>query len=69
MSTTDRRYTTPDRGFSTRFNFVSQLGVGRSFGNDGRHELSVRVQHHSNGGIRSPNPGEDFVQLRYAYRY
>jgi lipid A 3-O-deacylase len=69
VSTTDRRYTTPDRGFSTRFNFVSQLGVGRSFGSDGRHELSVRVQHHSNGGIRSPNPGEDFVQLRYAYRY
>jgi hypothetical protein len=24
------------------------------------------VRHISNGGIRKPNPGEDFVQVRYS---
>ncbi len=59
----------PSAGFSTRLNFVSQPGVGRSFGSDGRHKLSLRFQHYSNAGIKSPNPGEDFLQLRYAWRF
>ena len=31
-----------------------------------RHELALRLQHFSNAGIKHPNPGENFVQLRYA---
>lgn len=65
----DRLYITPDRGFSTRYQFVTQFGGGRSFGADGRHELSLRLQHYSNASIKKPNPGENFVQLRYAYRF
>ena len=59
-------YRTEDKRFSTVFNFGSHLGLGRRFGEARDRELALRVQHFSNAGIRHPNPGEDFVQLRYA---
>lgn len=65
----DRLYRTPEREFSTAFQFTEMLGVGRSFGEDGHHELSLRVQHFSNASIKKPNPGENFVRVRYAYRF
>lgn len=65
----DRHFATPERRFSTRFQFTEVLGIGRSFGQDRAHEVSLRLQHFSNGGIRKPNPGEDFLRLRYQYRF
>ncbi len=65
----DRLYLRDDKRFSTTFNFVSQVGAGRSFGGDGRHEVALRVQHYSNASVKKPNPGENIVQLRYAYRF
>lgn len=65
----DSIYRTPDREFSTTFQFTEQLGVGRNFGAQGEHELSLRVQHFSNAGIKEPNPGENFVRVRYLYRF
>ena len=65
----DRRYRTAEREFSTRFNFASHLGLGISLGEQRRHELLVRVQHVSNAGIKHPNPGANFVQLRYALHF
>ena len=35
----------------------------------GAHELALRVQHYSNAGIRHPNPGENFVQLRGSFAF
>jgi lipid A 3-O-deacylase len=61
----DAHYRNDDHQFSTRFNFVSVLGVGRSFGARREQALSLRVSHFSNGGIENPNPGENFLQLRY----
>lgn len=69
ISTTDRLYNTPNKQFSTRFNFVDTIGVGRSFGAQRQHELGLRVVHMSNGGIKYPNPGENFLQLRYAVMF
>jgi lipid A 3-O-deacylase len=69
LTATSSLYRTADRRFSTRFNFGTHLGVGRSFGERRQHELSLRLEHFSNAGIRHPNPGENFVQLRYAYRF
>lgn len=69
VSTMDRTYQTPDHRFSTRFQFTPVLSAGRNFGSKGAHELSLRLQHFSNGGIREPNPGENFVRLRYLYRF
>jgi lipid A 3-O-deacylase len=66
ISVIDPVYTTDEKQFSTRFNFVDIAGVGRSFGPQGQRELSLRLSHVSNGGIKRPNPGENFLQLRYA---
>jgi lipid A 3-O-deacylase len=62
-------YRSKEKRFSTAFNFGDHLGVGFPFGEGERHEVVLRFQHFSNGGIKRPNPGEDFVQLRYAVRF
>ena len=58
-------YRSRDKQFSTAFNFGDHVAIGRRFGVASRHEIALRVQHFSNAGIKEPNPGEDFVQLRY----
>jgi hypothetical protein len=40
-----------------------------SFGPADEDEIALRVQHYSNGGIKQPNPGINFLQLRYAHRF
>ena len=58
-----------DRRFSTAFNFGDHLALGRTFGDDAREEIALRVQPYSNGGIKQPNPGINFVQMRYTRRF
>ncbi len=65
----DRLYVTDRKAFSTRFNFASHLGVGLNWGVRRQHELVLRLQHVSNADIKKPNPGENFVQLRYALHF
>jgi len=65
----NRRYETRDRYFSTRFNFASHVGVGHLFGARYQHEAVLRIEHHSNARIKHPNPGENFLQLRYAAHF
>jgi lipid A 3-O-deacylase len=62
-------YRSGDKQFSTTFNFGDHVAVGRRFGDAGRHEVALRLQHFSNAGIKQPNPGENFVQLRYSRRF
>ena len=50
--------------FSTRFQFGDHVGVGMRFGS---YDLGLRFQHLSNGGLRNPNPGINFVILRLQY--
>jgi lipid A 3-O-deacylase len=69
VSVMDRKYRSGSREFSTAFNFVDVVGVGRNFGAGDRHELGLRINHVSNAGIKKPNPGETFLQLRYAVRF
>lgn len=69
LSYLDGLYQRDDKRFSTRFNFNDVLGVGRNFGEQREHELTLRFVHVSNAGIKEPNPGENFVQLRYARRF
>lgn len=66
VSVMDQRFVTPVKQFTTSFNFVDVLGVGYSFGAGRAQEIGLRLQHVSNAGIRAPNPGQNFVQLRYA---
>lgn len=49
---------------STRFQFGDHVGVGIV---NGRYDWSLRLQHLSNAGIRDPNPGINFLQLRLQY--
>lgn len=45
------------------------LGLGVSLGAQRRHELLLRLQHVSNAGLKQPNPGLNFLQLRYALHF
>ena len=51
----------PGRDVSTHFQFGDHLAVGWR---TEKLDLSLRLQHLSNGGIRNPNPGINFLQLR-----
>ena len=62
-------YVTQTKAFSTRFNFATHLAIGYSHGAEQQHEWQLRIQHSSNGGIKKPNPGQNFVQLRYALHF
>ena len=69
LTATSSVYRTRQKSFSTSFNFGTHLAVGRSFGEQRQHEVSLRLEHFSNAGIKHPNPGENFVQIRYARRF
>lgn len=62
-------YRTNGKRFSTRFNFGSHLGVGLPLDAQGTQEIVLRFEHFSNAGIRHPNPGENFLQVRYAHHF
>lgn len=66
LSVTDTLYETPHKSFSTRVNFSDHLAMGRNFGGQREHEVVLGLRHVSNAGIEKPNPGEDFIRLRYA---
>ena len=65
VSLMDQQFVTQTKQFTTAFNFVDTLGVGISLGPSREQELGLRLQHVSNAGIRVPNPGQNFLQLRY----
>jgi lipid A 3-O-deacylase len=52
--------------FSTRFQFGDHVGVGYRFET---YDFAVRLQHLSNGGMRNPNPGINFLVLRMQYHF
>ena len=54
---------------STRFQFGDHIGAGLRFGAQREHDLSLRLQHLSNAGIRNPNPGVNFLQLRFQHHF
>ncbi|WP_320427046.1 acyloxyacyl hydrolase [Roseateles agri] len=56
-----------DRRFSTTFNFGDHVAIGRHL--DEENDLVLRLQHYSNGGIKHPNPGVNFLQLRWMRRF
>jgi lipid A 3-O-deacylase len=60
-------YRSSARRFGTVYEFGDHLGIGRRFGEQGRDELELRGEHYSNGGFKNPNPGENWVQLRYMH--
>ena len=62
-------YRNGDKRFSTAFNFGDRVGVGRRFGGRDAHEITLRVEHFSNCRVKEPNPGQNFIQVRYTRRF
>lgn len=58
-------YYTNKKHFSTSFNFQDLLGIGLRYGQERRNEVVLYVSHFSNANLKQPNPGENFLQLRY----
>ena len=45
------------------------FGARLNIGEQARHGVSLNYPHVCNAGLKKPNPGEDFIQLRRAYRF
>jgi lipid A 3-O-deacylase len=58
-----------DKRMSTQFQFGDHLGAGYRFGDKGQYDLGFRYQHLSNGGIKRPNNGINFSQVRLQYHF
>lgn len=58
------KFTTRERRFSTTFNFGDHVGVGWRSAAPAAWEIALRYEHFSNGSIKRPNPGDEFLQLR-----
>lgn len=58
-----------DKRFSTSFQFGDHIGAGMRFGPKGRYDLGYRYQHLSNAGIKRPNSGINFHQVRFQYHF
>jgi hypothetical protein len=58
-----------DKQMSTAVQFGNHIGVGYRFGARRSYEIGYRFQHLSNAGIKKPNPGINFHQLRAQYHF
>jgi hypothetical protein len=54
-----------DHRFGTAFEFGTVIGAGLTRGD---HDFFLRFEHTSNGGIKQPNPGINFVQVGLSMR-
>ena len=55
--------------FGSSFQFGDHIGAGVRFGDKGRYDVGYRYQHLSNAGIKEPNQGINFHQLRLQYHF
>lgn len=60
-------YDNNERQLSTRFQFGDHLGIGYVFQNE--VDLSLRIQHFSNGSVKQPNDGVNFAVVRISYPF
>ena len=58
-----------DKDMGGNFTFADHISAGAQFGGKLQHELSLRLQHFSNAGIYSSNPGVNFAAIRYGYNF
>jgi len=55
-----------DKVISTSFQFGDSIGLFHRIQGTA-WLLGLRYTHYSNGGIKEPNPGQDYIQLRVGY--
>lgn len=51
------------------FHFTSSAAIGTTFGASGARALALRIQHTSNGGLASHNPGMDMVGVNLSINF
>ena len=57
------------RDLGGNFHFTSSIAVGANFGRFDAASVSLRVQHTSNGGLGSTNPGIDMIGINFALSF
>ena len=57
------------RNLSSSFQFGEHLGLGFTFGKQNEFDLGYRLQHLSNAGLKKPNDGITFHEVRFGYLY
>jgi lipid A 3-O-deacylase len=57
------------RQFGSSFQFGDHIGAGVRFGDKGAYDVGYRYQHLSNAGIKGPNQGINYHQLRLQYHF
>ncbi|MGC2519522.1 MAG: acyloxyacyl hydrolase [Burkholderiales bacterium] len=57
------------REFGSSFQFGDHVGAGVRFGDKGQYDIGYRYQHLSNAGIKGPNQGINYHQLRLQYHF
>ncbi|EHP42612.1 hypothetical protein OR16_13204 [Cupriavidus basilensis OR16] len=55
--------------FSTAFQFGDRIAIGYRFDDAVHSELALRLQHYSNGRIKRPNPGINFLLVQYSMQF
>ncbi len=60
---------TQRRELGGHFQFGTHLGLGVRFGEQGRYDVALRIQHISNARLKSPNDGINFASMRFVYRF
>ncbi len=55
------------RDVGGKFHFVSSAALSATFGARDSITLSLRIQHMSNGGLNSTNPGMDMIGLTFTF--
>jgi len=55
------------RDLGGNFHFTSSASIGATFGARENISIALRVQHISNGGLRSTNPGMDMIGLNLTF--
>ena len=60
-------YDNNGRRLSNALQFGSQLGIGYNL--SPRADVGLSIQHYSNGGIKHPNSGVNFVSMKVSYYF
>ena len=63
----DTRFAGKDIG--SHYQFEDRLGLSLAFGENLNHSAAIRYMHYSNGGLNAKNPGMDFLNMAYAYKF
>lgn len=63
----DTRYDRKDLG--SHYQFEDRVGLVYNLNSTGNQAIALRYFHYSNGGLKTPNPGLDFLNLSYFHYF